>query len=160
LRYYKEKFQESKAANNQETFKNGYDYREAKLDFVTTTPTSEEVSLEKFDEAKWDKINAGIKNKFGGIPHFAFIDWGGGPNRPMDIFSQQLNKNQQSEWLKKADAFFQSKGIIFIYPIHGGDFWGNPKVKMFGKFTKYDALAQEFDTYETIKEPANKKSLK
>ncbi|MFH1157739.1 MAG: hypothetical protein V1721_02470 [Pseudomonadota bacterium] len=127
-----------------------------KLDFVTTTPTPVEMYSGKLDEAKWDRINAGIKEKFGNIPHFAFIDWGGDSERPIDVFSQKMTKEQQKAWLKEADKFFRSKGIIFIYPVHGGDFTGlgGAKVKAFGKFNKYDALAPEFDTFDTIKELA------
>jgi len=128
-----------------------------KLDFITTTPSPEEIKGE-FDGERWNKIDSGIKNKFGNIPHFAFIDWGGRPNAPMDAFSQQLSKEQQKEWLKKADAFFQGKGIIFVYPVHGADFWGDAKVRAFGKFPKYDALAPEFGTFGTIKELAGKKA--
>jgi len=131
-----------------------------KIDFVTTSPASEEILSGNFDSGKWDKINASIKTKFGNIPYFAFIDWGGKPNAPIDVFSQQLNKERQKEFLKKADAFFQSKGIVFVYPVHGADFWGDAKVRAFGKFKKYDALAPEFDTYGTIKELANEKASK
>ena len=131
---------------------------QSKLDFVTTTPSPEEIYYGKFDEARWNRISTGIKDKFGNIPHFAFIDWGGRQDAPIDVFSQRLNTEQQKEFLKKADEFFAGKGIIFIYPVHGADFWGSAKVRAFGKFTKYDALAPEFDTYGTIKELANKKA--
>ncbi len=135
-------------------------YSAPKLDFVTDTPTSEEIYYGKFDEEKWNGINAGIKNKFGDIPHFAFIDWGGKPDAPIDVFSQRLNKEQQKEFLKNADEFFKNKGMVFVYPVHGADFWGDAKVRAFGKFTKYDSLAPEFDTYETIKDLANKKAVR
>ncbi|MDD5477319.1 MAG: hypothetical protein PHG87_03845 [Candidatus Omnitrophica bacterium] len=131
-----------------------------KLDFVTTTPSSEEIYYGKFDEARWSRINMGVKNKFGNIPHFAFIDWGGRPDAPIDVFSQRLSVNEQKEFLKKADEFFSNKNIIFIYPVHGADFWGGVKTRAFGKFTKYDSLAPEFDTYDIIKKLANKKALK
>ena len=128
-----------------------------KLDFVTNTPLPEEITG-GLDEERWNKLGSGAKNKFGNIPHFAFIDWGGKPNAPIDVFSQQLSKEQQKEWLIKADAFFQGKGIIFIYPVHGADFWGRPEVLAFGTLTKYDALAPEFDTFGTIKELAQAKA--
>lgn len=131
-----------------------------KIDFVTTSPAPEEISSGNLNNERWDKINTIIKSKFGDIPHFAFIDWGGKPNAPIDVFSQQLSKEQQKEFLKKADVFFQSKGIIFIYPVHGGDFWGKPKVRTFGKFTKYDSLAPEFDIFDTIVDLTNKKTAK
>lgn len=52
--------------------------------------------------------------------------------------------------------------MIFIYPVHGGNMGGNSKVRSFGMDNEYgrvyDSLAPEFDTYETIKELANKKA--
>lgn len=137
-----------------------YPGRIPNLDFVTDTPISQEIQAGKFDEERWDRLSSNTKKKFGNIPHFAFIDWGGKPNAPIDVFSQNLNKKQQGEFLRKADAFFQSKGMNFIYPVRGADFWGNPKVRAFGKLTKYDALAPEFDTYDTIKELAQKKAAR
>lgn len=135
-----------------------YPGRAPKLDFVTDTPTSQEIQAGKFDEEKWDRLSGDAKKKFGNIPHFSFIDWGGKPNAPIDVFSQNLNREQQKEFLGKADAFFQSKGVNFIYPVRGADFWGKPENLAFGKLTKYDALAPEFDTYDTIKELASKKA--
>lgn len=129
-----------------------------KIDFVTTSPTPEEISSGIFNNERWNKINAAIKTKFGNILYLAFIDWGGKPNAPIDVFSQQLSKKQQKEFLIKADEFFTNKGIIFVYPVHGADFWGNAKTRSFGKFNKYDSLAPEFDTYDTILELANKKT--
>jgi len=131
-----------------------------KIDFVTTSPMPEEISSGNLNSERWDRISSGIKAKFGNIPQYAFIDWGGKPNAPIDIFSQQLNKEQQKEFLKKADEFFKSRGVVFIYPVHGADFWGDAKVRAFGKFTKYDSLAPEFDTYDTIRELANNKVKK
>lgn len=134
-----------------------YPWAPPRLDFVTDTPTPQEIYYGKFDEARWSGLETRIKNKFGSIPHFAFIDWGGRPDAPTDVFSQQLGKEQQKEFLRKADDFFMNKGIVFIYPVHGADFWGDAKMRAFGKFTKYDSLAPEFDTFGTIKELAQSK---
>ncbi|MFH1048189.1 MAG: hypothetical protein V1732_00820 [Patescibacteria group bacterium] len=134
-----------------------YNRQAPKLDFVTITPTPEEIYSGKFDEERWDKINSKVEEKFGKIPRLVFIDFGWANNSPMDVFSQMLDKKQQRDWLKKADAFFQSKDMIFMYPVHGGDFTPGAKRLSFGKSAKYDSLAPEFDTYETIIELANKK---
>jgi hypothetical protein len=123
-----------------------------KLDFVTDSPSSKEIYYKKFDEDMWSSKRSHVKEVFGDIPSFVFIDWGGQPNAPIDVFSQKLNKEEQREWLKQADSFFQSQGMVFVYPVHGGDFWGNPAICSFGKYYVYDSLAPEFDTYETIKE--------
>ncbi len=134
-----------------------YEWQAPKLDFVTITPTPEEIYNGKFDEAKWDRLNSEIEKKIGKIPRFVFIDFGWANNSPMDVFSQMLSKKQQREWLEKADAFFQDKGMIFMYPVHGGDFTPGAKRLSFGKNAKYDSIAPEFDTYETIKDLAQKK---
>jgi len=135
-----------------------FEWPAPKLDFVTITPMPEEISSGKFDEKKWDELNSKIEKKFGKIPRFTFIDFGWANNSPMDIFSQKLNIAQQREWLEKADAFFQSKDMIFMYPVRGGDFTPGAKILPLGKWTKYDSLAPEFDTFETIVELANKKN--
>jgi len=129
-----------------------FEWQAPKLDFVTITPAPEEIYYGKFDEEKWNKLNSGIEKKFGKIPRFVTIDFGWASYSPMDVFSQMLDKKQQREWLEKADAFFQSKNMIFVYPVHGGDLstgagW-------------YDSQSPEIDIYETIKELANKKAAK
>lgn len=128
-----------------------YTWQPPNLDFVTITPTPEEIYSGKFDVEKWDTINLSIEKRFGKIPCFVFIDFGWANNSPLDVFSQRLSKNQQREWLKKADAFFQRKGMIFVYPVRGGNFAPGAKRLSFGKFAKYDSLAPEFQTYDTIR---------
>lgn len=134
-----------------------YEWQAPKLDFVTVTPEPEEIYYGKFNEEKWDKINSKVDEKLGKIPRFVFVDFGWAKNSPMDVFSQMLSKKQQREWLGKADVFFQDKGMIFMYPVHGGDFTPGAKRLSFGKNAKYDSLAPEFDTFNTIKDLAKSK---
>jgi len=68
-----------------------------------------------------------------------------------------LSKEEQREFLKIADEFFSRKGIIFVYPVHGGFMGQDAKILSFGKLKTYDSLAPEFETYETIKELAQSK---
>ncbi|RLF92071.1 hypothetical protein DRN52_08495 [Thermococci archaeon] len=93
----------------------------------------------------------------GDIPIFAHMDIGF-ERLPLTVFAQNLSTIEQREFLEYVDDFFQKKGLIFIYPVHGGWFGKNPKKLAFGKFNIYDSLAPEFQTYETIKELAQKKS--
>jgi len=137
-----------------------YTWQSPNLDFVTITPTPEEIYSGKFGQEKWNKINSNVEEKFGQIPRFVFIDFGWANNSPLDVFSQRLSKTQQRQWLKKADEFFHRKGMIFVYPVYGGDFTPGVKRLSFGKFAKYDSLASEFDTYGAIKELARKKAIK
>ncbi|MCW3133430.1 MAG: hypothetical protein N2V78_03780, partial [Methanophagales archaeon] len=90
------------------------------------------------------------------------IDYGGSGRTQLYVFSQELSKEEAREFLGKADEFFSKKGIIFIYPVHGGDMGRKELVKKlsYGKFNWYDSLSPEFQTYETIKELAQSKNEK
>ena len=133
-----------------------YPYPQPKLDFVTLSPSSEEVYFMQLDEVKIDNKVKKIRKKLGNVSIFVFIDWGGDSNSPLGVFSQKLSKNDQEEFLKISDNFYRNKGLIFIYPIHGGGMGIDAKTLSFGNCRVYDAIAQEFDTYETIREVANK----
>ena len=91
------------------------------------------------------------------------IDYGGPGRTPLYVFSQELSKKEAKEFLRKADKFFSQKGIIFIYPLHGGDM-GRKKMRIkklsYSKFNWYDSLAPEFETYEMIKKLAQSKKAK
>ena len=69
----------------------------------------------------------------------------------MAKFSQSLSKEEQKEMLKTLNAFCAAKGLILAYPVHGGGMGDHAKTLSFGKSKRYDSLAPEFDTYETIK---------
>lgn len=134
-------------------------YSAQDLDAVMVTPSTGEIEKMKMDEEKWDTYVSAIKAKFGNIPIFVMFDQG--PDyRPLEAFSQRLTKEQQKQFLRIADEFFNRKGMLFIYPLHGGMMGADNRVKArsYGKYNWYDALAPEFDTYETIKELANKKA--
>ena len=136
------------------------------VDGAMTSPLPNEIfnkttgTIGEFNEKGWDDIVNKIKRY--GIPIFARIDYGGTGRSPLRVFSQELNKEEAEEFLRKADEFFLKKGIIFIYPIHGGDMGPKKELKKlsYGKFNWYDSLAPEFQTYETIKELALKKKKK
>lgn len=132
-------------------------YTQPNLDFVTISPSPQEIKQKNLDQDLWETRTTEIRGKLGDIPIFAFIDWAG-DNAPTAVFSQKLNKEEQRELLKKIDEFFQKKRIIYIYPIHGGFMGGSAKITSFGKYKIYDSLAPEFETYETIKELAMSKA--
>ena len=135
-----------------------FPYTEPKLDFVTISPSSKEVREMRLDEEKWNERLKLIRGKFGDIPVFAFIDWASTIKTPLGQFSQNLSKEEQREFLKIADRFFTQKGVIFVYPVHGGFMGRDAKILSFGKLKIYDSLAPEFHTYETIKELAQNKT--
>jgi hypothetical protein len=133
-------------------------YTPPKLDFVTLTTQQKEVLFMEFSESMWDKKVRDVSSNFGDIPIFTLLDWAAGTNTSLGVFSQRLTPDQQRKFLKEADEFFQKKGIIFVYPIHGGSMGKDAKILSFGKFNIYDSLAPEFQTYETIKELAQNKT--
>jgi len=135
-----------------------FPYSQPKLDFVTISPSSMEVKEMKLDEEKWNERLKLIREKFGNIPIFAFIDWASTTKTPLGQFSQILTKKQQREFLKTADEFFTGKDVIFVYPVHGGWMGNDAKILSFSKSKTYDSLAPEFQTYETIKELAQNKA--
>ena len=128
-----------------------FPYPPPKLDFVTLSPSRREVREMKLDGKKWDKRLELIRKKFGNIPIFAFIDWAGSTKTPLGEFSQVLTKEEQKEFLKKADDFFSRRNVIFVFPVHGGFMGQDAKILSFGKLKIYDSQAPEFNTYKTIK---------
>ena len=133
-------------------------YSFVELDFVTATPSPDEVVLMKLDESKWDNDVEEIRSKLGNIPIFAFIDWADTTETALGKFSQSLTSDEQKEFLKTADKVFQEKEINFIYPLHGGFVGQEATIISFDSSRAYDSLAPEFNTYETIKELAQNKS--
>lgn len=141
-----------------------YPYSQPDIDFVTVTPKPKEILSKKLDDEKWKNDVSRIRKKLGNIPIFAFIDWSLNDEYTLAVFSQNLSSEEQNEFLETADNFFKEKGIIFAYPMHGGSMGLNP-AKMaygnwrnYGSWAVYDSLAPEFNTFETIKELAQKKT--
>jgi len=135
-------------------FIEGLPYSPLSIDFVTATPNEKEIQEKKISES-YEKIE-NIRKIYGNTPIFAVIDWGIDPS-PTTVFSQKLSKEEQRGLLQLLDEIFAKKGVNFIYPLHGGYLELSAKSLAFGKYRNYDSLAPEFDTYETIKELANKK---
>ena len=134
------------------------------VDAAMVSPSPDEIKdkftgeVGNFNERLWDELIMKIKEDYG-IPIFARIDYGGPGRTQLYVFSQELSKEEAKEFLRKADEFFSKKGIIFVYPIHGGDMGrkGLTKKLSYGKFNWYDSLAPEFETYGTIRDLAQSK---
>ncbi len=122
------------------------------IDFTTVTPSRKEVMNQTFDEISWNWTISSVREKMGDIPIIAFIDWSDTSETPLGAFSQNMSKENQSSFLRVADAFFQKKGVIFAYPMHGGFLGKDAQVLSFGTYPFYDALAPESDTYGTIRD--------
>lgn len=129
------------------------------LDFVTVSYSPEEVLVKKIDQVKWEKKLSIIKKAHGNTPVFVIMDMGY-DGAPLEIFSQKLTKEEQREMLRSFDESFKEMGLSFVYPLRMPYMGYQPKILAGGRFNVYDPLAPEFDTYDTIKELANKKKEK
>ncbi|MDF2954691.1 MAG: hypothetical protein OD815_000307 [Candidatus Alkanophagales archaeon MCA70_species_2] len=127
-----------------------FPYSPPDLDFVTISPSPEEIAKKELDVEKWNRISE-LKDR----PMFVFMDFGM-ETLPLYVFSQDLSREEQQELLRELDTLFREQGMIFVYPVHG--LIGKSAKKLaFGKYPVYDALAPEFQTYDAIKELATRK---
>lgn len=133
-----------------------FPYPPPDVDFVTIAIPAQEIKS-GLNDGDWNAKKENITRKKGNIPILVFIDWSGSATAPMGVFSQTLTPAQQSEFLVKADDFFTKKGLIFVYPVHGGTFPPSSARLSFGEYNIYDSIAPEFNTYGTIKDLALKK---
>ena len=134
-------------------------YASHAVDFVTISPTSEEIQDTRVDSARWETIIPAIQRMYGDLPVFAFIDWSFDQS-PLVSFSQELRKGEQREVLRTLDEYLARMGVNFVYPVHGG-YMGSGRITTrlaWGRWRTYDALAPEFDTYQTIRELARRKA--
>ncbi|MDD3813310.1 MAG: hypothetical protein PHZ02_01580 [Desulfocapsaceae bacterium] len=123
------------------------------LDAVMTTPSTQEIETLTMDDVKWNAYILAIKQQLGNVPIFVMFDQG--PDyRPLEAFGQKLTIDQANQFLRIIDSFCKAKGMVFIYPIHGGIMGSAPAVKSYGTYNWYDSLAPEFNTYDTIKQLA------
>ncbi len=137
------------------------------VDAAMVSPSPDEIKdkstgkIANFNEKLWDELVERIREEYG-IPIFARIDYGGPGRTQLYVFSQELSVDEAREFLEKADKFFSERGIIFIYPLHGGDMGRRNLLRKlsYGKFNWYDSLAPEFKTYEIIRELAQRKRSK
>ena len=132
-----------------------FPYDPRPMDFVTLSPTVNEILQKRLDLERWREALTLIHEAYGDIPVIAFIDWSFDMS-PMVAFSQRLTPEEQREVLWEFDQSFRELGIIFAYPVHGGYMGGGEVTKRlaFGEYRVYDSLAPEFGTYETIVELA------
>jgi len=132
-------------------------YPPPNVDFVTAIPSKDEIASMEMNKEKWDYRVGAIRIKLGDVPILALIDWAITTDTSLGEFSQSLSKENQSKFLEIADEFFQSSGIVFVYPVHGGFMGQDATIITLGKSKTYDSLAPEFETYKTITELANRR---
>lgn len=133
-------------------------YPAPNIDFVTMSPSETEVLNQTFDESVWDiSLSQARKNK-NDTPIIAFIDWADTAETPLGAFSQNLSRENQSQFLMTANAFFEGRDVIFSPPVHGGYLGIDARKVSYGKYPYYDALAPESGTYDTILQLSREKA--
>ena len=129
--------------------------RVPKVDFVTASPDINEILSLKPNYAKWENIANTIKEKRPEASLLIIFDFANRDDMPLAVFSQKLAQQQQRQFLielHKLAEHLRQTGIntSIAYPIHGPGLGRNPKKLAWGKYKYYDALAPEFNTYETV----------
>ena len=134
-------------------FINRYGMVAPNVDFVTMSPSPVEVLNRKFDKAKWNAVINSYNSAFGkNVKFFTFIDWSSTDKSQTAYFSQKLTTEQQNKFLVDSKTFFDSIGITFIYPVHGGVMGSSIATtpRLNNGTTRYDSIV--FNNYETIKQ--------
>ncbi len=126
------------------------------LDFITISPSSREVLNMKIDVEKWDERLKLLKEKYPNATIMVFLDWAATTRTPLGVFSQRLKPEEQAKFLELMDQYFRSRGVIPVYPVHGGYMGYDAEIKAYGKYPFYDALAPEFNIYDKIVELAER----
>jgi len=158
----------------EEASRRGYTFSQLKKAIDEIHRETTEILNMKLYEEEWRILLSKIKDYMGGdIVILVRLDLGF-PYSPIHVFSQYLNKSQQREFLIYLDNFLKENGVLFSYPVFGlymGPWRKNETkilswrricwVNVFGEencgFSLYDSLAPEFQTYETIRELAQKR---
>ena len=141
-------------------------YAPPDVDFIVVMIWESELWDTTLYAARWNAFVDKVKSFMGDtiliIPFMdeATVSW---EDQPLGIFSQYYDSETQRNMLMYMDSFFfeisqsDSVPITFMYPIHGGWMGNNATILAFDSFNVYDALAPEFNTYETIVELSNHK---
>lgn len=109
------------------------------LNFVTGTPSVNEVKNVTIIEADWTSHISSVRDIFGNIPYFVFIDWASA-GAQIDEFGK-LSIQQASDFLEIISNFCNNNNLKFIFPVHGG-------VSTTSTYNWYDA--KEKGTYDAI----------
>jgi len=125
------------------------------VDFVNASPTVSEVRSISVNYPRWNKIVETIKEKSPNAWLLIMFDFANKDDLPLPVFSQELTPRQQCEFLMKLHDLsvkINEQGIrsCVAYPIHGPGLGANPKKLAWDKYNVYDALAPEFNTFDTI----------
>ncbi len=139
-----------------------FPYRKVpEVDFVTASPTSEEVLKLKLDKEKWRRVESKILSKRQKTWLLIMLDFANRDDLPLAIFSQKLTSEEQRHFLKILHdlSLRLSVNSAVAYPVHGLGTGTHPKKLAWGRYRLYDAKAPEFRTYQTIAELMNSRKI-
>ncbi len=123
-----------------------FPYKRPNLDFVTASPTTEEVLSLTIDYERWNRLSDLVN----GTDLLIIFDFANRDDLPLPVFSQKLSPQQQCEFLLKLHDLVSEidAPATVAYPIHGPGLGEHPKRLAWNEFKLYDAKA--FGTYKTI----------
>ena len=108
-------------------------------DFVSVTFSAADFQAPFSLTEDWAKIKSAITSKFGHeVLIVAFIDWSSNEDTAMHRFGT-LSTANQINLIRQLDSATRSAGILFAYPVYGGNVDSQ---------TKYDSV--KYGTYDTI----------
>ncbi|MFQ5691038.1 MAG: hypothetical protein ACE5HQ_12290, partial [Gemmatimonadota bacterium] len=114
-------------------------------DIATVQVRTPDLSERRITE-DWEVLKQRVRESHGGmlVPIVTFIDWGNDPNAALGVFASQ-SPEDQGALLRMLDGSTLSAGLLFAYPVHGGQ----PGFQRFGVGT-YDSV--RYGTFDTIVE--------
>lgn len=124
------------------------------LDFVTVQIQKEDLADTRVNE-NWDLLKQKVRTAHGkDVPIIVFMDWANDPKLALGLFAGMSTDNQ-NRFLELIDQATSKNGILFAYPMHGGEPGIPVKSSQFEGV--YDSL--DYGTYDNIVQLAKNKRL-
>lgn len=105
----------------------------------------------------WDLLKEKVRESHNGklVPIIVFIDWAGLQDYQLGLFAK-MSAEKQKEFLRIIDKSTKANGILFAYPMHGGQ----PGFHKQGSKYKGTYNSIDYGTYDTIPELAKERASK
>lgn len=121
-------------------------------DFISLglTGTGAEMIRNQKLQIDWGTIKTNIKSVYGRLlPIMFFLDWGSYEESPM-VALASLPREDQNKAITLLHDTALREGLLFVYPLHGGDIMTYAQIEQGLPWRVYDAIEQ--GTYDTIEQ--------
>jgi len=121
-------------------------------DFISLglTGTGAEMIKNQKLQIDWGTIKRNIKNVYGRLlPIMFFLDWGSYEESPM-VALANLPREDQVKVIALLHDTALREGLLFVYPLHGGDIMTYAQIEQGQPWRVYDAIEQ--GTYDAMKQ--------